>query len=191
MLQRSMIHAKTAIIRRLSSKMSIVHPWMVCFDLHMPHEVFDLLNKEILTPDKIWDRGWGYTRFSGYITFFQTWEDYLISSTSSKIVVGLEINLVKEKVRQSWLWTPRRRKQWSTMLKRRFWKQNFFMDTRIRLRLVKIRQQWIEDARLNHNLNKYFLNTSLTKTCQPLCLDDNKNDRMPTMDYRKYSLFSS
>ena len=48
MLQRSMIHAKTAIIRRLSSKMSIVHPWMFCFDLHMPHEVFDLLNKEIL-----------------------------------------------------------------------------------------------------------------------------------------------
>ena len=28
--------------------MSIVHPWMFCFDLHMPHEVFDLLNKEIL-----------------------------------------------------------------------------------------------------------------------------------------------
>ena len=28
--------------------MSIVHPWMICFDLPMPHEVFDLLNKEIL-----------------------------------------------------------------------------------------------------------------------------------------------
>ena len=40
--------AKTAIIRRLNPKMSIVHPWMVCFDLPMPHEVFDLLNKEIL-----------------------------------------------------------------------------------------------------------------------------------------------
>ena len=39
--------------------------------------------------------------------------------------------------------------------------------------------------------NKYFPNTSLTKTCQPLCLDDNKKDRMPTMDQRKYSLFSS
>ena len=48
MLQRSMVRAKTAIIRRLSPKMSIVHPWMVCFDLPMPHEVFDLLNKEIL-----------------------------------------------------------------------------------------------------------------------------------------------
>ena len=40
--------AKAAIIHRLSPKMSIVHPWMICFDLPMPHEVFDLLNKEIL-----------------------------------------------------------------------------------------------------------------------------------------------
>ena len=37
--------------------------------------------------------------------------------------------------------------------------------------------------------NKYFPNTSLTKTCQPLCLDDNKKDKMPTMDHCKYSLF--
>ena len=43
-----MNRAKTAIIHRLSPKMSIVHPWMICFDLPMPHEVFDLLNKEIL-----------------------------------------------------------------------------------------------------------------------------------------------
>lgn len=48
MLQRSMIRAKTAIFRRLSSKMSRVHPWMVCFDLPMPQEVFNLLRKEIL-----------------------------------------------------------------------------------------------------------------------------------------------
>ena len=48
MLQRSMGRAKTAIIHRLSPKMSIVHPWVICFDLPMPHEVFDLLNKEIL-----------------------------------------------------------------------------------------------------------------------------------------------
>ena len=48
MLQRSMIRAKTASFRRLSSKMSKVHPWMVCFDLPMPHEVFNLLHKEIL-----------------------------------------------------------------------------------------------------------------------------------------------
>ncbi|XP_073237372.1 F-box/LRR-repeat protein 20-like [Porites lutea] len=43
-----MVHAKTAIIRRLSPKMSIVHLWIVFFDLPMPYEVFDLLNKEIL-----------------------------------------------------------------------------------------------------------------------------------------------
>ena len=44
-----MVRAKTSIIRRLSPKMSIVHPWMICFNLPIPHEVFDLLNKaEIL-----------------------------------------------------------------------------------------------------------------------------------------------
>ena len=48
MLERSMIRAKTAIFRRLSSRMSKVHPWMVCFDLPMPQEVFNLLHKEIL-----------------------------------------------------------------------------------------------------------------------------------------------
>ena len=37
-----MDRAKTAIIHRLSPKMSIVHPWMIFFDLRMPHEVFDL-----------------------------------------------------------------------------------------------------------------------------------------------------
>ena len=41
MLQRSMIRAKTAINRRLSLKMSKLHPWMVCFDLPMPEEVFN------------------------------------------------------------------------------------------------------------------------------------------------------
>ena len=39
----------TRIIRRLSPKMSKVHPWMVCFDLSMPYEDFaDLLKEEIL-----------------------------------------------------------------------------------------------------------------------------------------------
>ena len=37
MLQRSMIRAKTAIFRCLSSKTSKVHPWMVCFDLRPCH----------------------------------------------------------------------------------------------------------------------------------------------------------
>ena len=41
-------NGEIAIIHRLSPKMSIVHPWMICLDLPMPHEVFDLLNKEIL-----------------------------------------------------------------------------------------------------------------------------------------------
>lgn len=48
MLQRSMIRAKTAINRRLSSKMSKLHPWLVIFDLPMPQEVFNLLHREIL-----------------------------------------------------------------------------------------------------------------------------------------------
>ena len=61
------------------------------------------------------------------------------------------------KERQSWLWTPRRRQQWSTMLKNRFWEQNFFMDTGIRMGLVRISQQWIEDARLNHTVTSISL----------------------------------
>ena len=48
MLQRSMGRAKTAIIHRLGPKISIVHPWIISFDLPMHPEVFDLLNKEIL-----------------------------------------------------------------------------------------------------------------------------------------------
>ena len=54
MLQRSMIRAKTAIFRRLSSKMSKVHPWMVCFNLPMPQEVFNLLHQEILGRTRYW-----------------------------------------------------------------------------------------------------------------------------------------
>ena len=48
MLQRSMIRAKTAIYRRLTPRMSKLHPWLVYFDLPMPQEVFNLLCKEIL-----------------------------------------------------------------------------------------------------------------------------------------------
>ena len=48
MLQRGMGRAKTTIIHRLGPKISIVHPWIISFDLPMPREVFDLLNKEIL-----------------------------------------------------------------------------------------------------------------------------------------------
>ena len=38
--------------------------------------------------------------------------------------------------------------------------------------------------------NKYLRNNSLTKTCQPLCLNDNKKDRMATMDHAIIPYFS-
>ena len=43
------------------------------------------------------------------------------------------------------------------MLKSRFWEQIFFMDTGIRMGLVRIIQQWIEDARLNHRVTSISL----------------------------------
>ena len=48
MLERCMIRAKSAIDRRLSPRMSKLHPWMVVVDLPMAREVFNLLQKEIL-----------------------------------------------------------------------------------------------------------------------------------------------
>ena len=48
MLQRCMIRAKCAIDRRLSPRMSKVHPWMVIFDLPMAQEVFNILHKDVL-----------------------------------------------------------------------------------------------------------------------------------------------
>lgn len=48
MLERIMIRAKKGINRRLSPRMSKIHPWMICFDLPMPQEVFELLNKGIV-----------------------------------------------------------------------------------------------------------------------------------------------
>ena len=43
-----MIKAKNGINRRLTSRMSKIHPWMICFDVPMPQEVFNLLNKEVV-----------------------------------------------------------------------------------------------------------------------------------------------
>lgn len=40
-----MIRAKNGIYRCLTTRMSTVHPWMVCCDIHMPREVFDLFCK--------------------------------------------------------------------------------------------------------------------------------------------------
>ena len=47
MLQHSMICAKTAINRRLCSRMSKLHHWMVVFGPPMPQEVFNLLHQVI------------------------------------------------------------------------------------------------------------------------------------------------
>lgn len=41
MLERTMIRAKKGIYRRLSPRMSKIHPWMICFDVPMPQEVFN------------------------------------------------------------------------------------------------------------------------------------------------------
>lgn len=48
MLERTMIRAKNGINRRLTPRMSKIHPWMICFDVPMPQEVFNLLNKGIV-----------------------------------------------------------------------------------------------------------------------------------------------
>lgn len=48
MLERTMIRAKKGIYRRLSPRMSKIHPWMICFDVPMPQEVFNLLNKGVV-----------------------------------------------------------------------------------------------------------------------------------------------
>lgn len=48
MLQRTMIRAKNGINRCLTPRMSKVHPWMICFDVPMPQEVFNLLKKGIV-----------------------------------------------------------------------------------------------------------------------------------------------
>ena len=48
MLERTMIRAKKGIYRRLSPRMSKIHPCMLCFDVPMPQEVFNLLNKGVV-----------------------------------------------------------------------------------------------------------------------------------------------
>ena len=49
MLYHIMVRAKNGINRRLSPRMSKLHPWKVCFDISMPQEVFDLLHKGIIS----------------------------------------------------------------------------------------------------------------------------------------------
>ena len=48
MLERIMIRAKNGINRRLTPRMSKLHPWMICFDVAMSQEVFNLLYKGII-----------------------------------------------------------------------------------------------------------------------------------------------
>ncbi|CAB3990548.1 Hypothetical predicted protein [Paramuricea clavata] len=48
MLERIMDRVNRAIYRRLNPRMSKLHPWLVCFDVGMPREVFDLLYQNIL-----------------------------------------------------------------------------------------------------------------------------------------------
>ena len=48
MLERSMERAHRTIYRRLTAQMSKLHPWLICFEVAMPQEVFNLLHKTIL-----------------------------------------------------------------------------------------------------------------------------------------------
>ena len=143
-----MDRAKTAIIHRLSPKMSIVHPWMICFDLPMPHEVFDLLNKEIL----------GLTRFgidtpgSVTITFSNLRRlSYLFDQLED--CGGFRKQLGKGKGEAKLIVNSTKKGTMAYNAK----DQNFFMDTGIRMGLVRIRQQRIEDARLNHRVTSISL----------------------------------
>ena len=48
LLQRQMISIKNSIVRRLKPRMSKVHPWMICFDVSMALEIFEILRKHVL-----------------------------------------------------------------------------------------------------------------------------------------------
>ena len=48
MLERLMERANRAISRRLTPRMSKVPPWLICFEVAMPQEVFNLLHKSVL-----------------------------------------------------------------------------------------------------------------------------------------------
>ena len=48
MLERCINRIQQSISRRLSTRMSKVHPWMVCFDVVLARELFDVLLKRVL-----------------------------------------------------------------------------------------------------------------------------------------------
>ena len=189
MLQRSMVRAKTAIIRRLSPKMNIVHPWMVCFDLLMPHEVFDLLNKEILgltrvgieaedIPGSVTITFSSLRRLSHLLDKFEDFGGFRKQHGKGKGEAKLIVNSEKKE----------------TMVynaKEQILRAKFFMDIGIRMGLVRISQQWIEDARLNHTVTSISLIPHWQKPVNLCASMITKKDRLPTMDHGKYSLFSS
>ena len=126
---------------------------MICFDLPMPHEVFGLLNKEIL----------GLTRFgidtprSVTITFsnlrrlsylFDQFQDCGGFRKQLCIGKGEEKLIVNPEKKETMVYNAK-----DQILRAIF----FFMDTGIRMELVTISQQWIEDARLNHRVTSISL----------------------------------
>ena len=184
MPQRSMVRVKTAIIRRLSPKMSIVHPWMICFDLPMPHQVFDLLNKEIL----------GLTRFgidtpgSVTITFSNLRRlSYLYDQFQD--CGGFRKQLGKGKREAKLIVNSEKKETMVYNVKEQFLRAKFFYGYWNSYGISQDQSTMNRGCKVESQSNKYFPNTSLTKTCQPLCLDNNKKDRMPNMDHCKYSLF--
>lgn len=48
MLERLMKRIHSAIMRRLSPRMSRLHLWLICFDVAMPQELFTVLHETIL-----------------------------------------------------------------------------------------------------------------------------------------------
>ena len=140
LLQQSMVRAKTAIIRHLTPKMSIVHPWMVGFGLPVPHEVFDLLNmyKEILgltrfgievedTPGSVTIALSNLRRLSNLFDQFEDCGGFRKQLGKGK---GAEAKLiVKSEKKETVVYNGKEQ-----ILRGNF----FFVDTRIRMGLVRI-----------------------------------------------------
>jgi len=153
-----MVRAKTAIIRRLSPKMNIVRRWMVCFDLPMPHEVFDLLNKEILGLTRVGieaeDTPGAVTITSAFSSLrrlshlFEQFEDF--GGFREQLGKGkgeAKLN-VNSKNKETMVYKSK-----EEILRAKFflWMQEFVCD------IVRISQQWIEDAMLNHRVTSISL----------------------------------
>ena len=134
-----MDRATTAIIHRLSPKLSIVHPWMISFDLPMPHEVFDLLNKEILgltrfgidTPGSVTITFSNLRRLSYLYDQFQDCGGFRKQLGKGKREAKLIVNSEKKETMVYTVYN----------VKEQFLRAKFFMVTGIRMGLVRISQQ--------------------------------------------------